>query len=65
MTTPPLSVAVVIPAKDESARVAATIRGGRRITGVRVGVVVDDGAGPRALWPGFLLLSEPLRWRTL
>ena len=27
MTTPPLSVAVVIPAKDESARIAETIRG--------------------------------------
>ena len=35
MTTPPLSVAVVIPAKDESARIAATIRGVRTIPGVR------------------------------
>jgi hypothetical protein len=44
MTTPPLSVAVVIPAKDESARIAATIRGVRTIPGVRVVVVVDDGS---------------------
>ena len=44
MTTPPLSVAVVIPAKDVSARIAATIRGVRTIPGVRVVVVVDDGS---------------------
>jgi glycosyltransferase involved in cell wall biosynthesis len=44
MTTPPLSVAVVIPAKDESARIAATICGVRTIPGVRVVVVVDDGS---------------------
>ncbi len=44
MTTPPLSVAVVIPAKDESARIAATICGVQTIPGVRVVVVVDDGS---------------------
>ena len=44
MTTPPLSVAVVIPAKDESARIAETIRGVRTIPGVSAVVVVDDGS---------------------
>ena len=43
MTTP-LSVAVVIPAKDESARIAETIRGVRTIPGVAAVVVVDDGS---------------------
>ena len=43
-TTPPLSVAVVIPAKDESARIAETIRGVRAISGVSAVVVVDDGS---------------------
>ena len=43
-TTPPLSVAVVIPAKDESARIAETIRGVRAIAGVSTVVVVDDGS---------------------
>lgn len=35
---------VVIPAKDEAARIAATIRGVRRIRGVGEIVVVDDGS---------------------
>ena len=35
---------VVIPAKDEAARIAATIRGVRRIPGVGEIVVVDDGS---------------------
>lgn len=38
------SVAVVIPAKDESARIAETIRGVRTIPGVAAVVVVDDGS---------------------
>lgn len=38
------SVAVVIPAKDESARIAETIRGVRTIAGVAAVVVVDDGS---------------------
>ncbi|GAB2764051.1 hypothetical protein GCM10027039_25880 [Terrabacter koreensis] len=40
----PFSVAVVIPAKDESARIAETIRGVRSIPGVATVVVVDDGS---------------------
>jgi glycosyltransferase involved in cell wall biosynthesis len=37
-------VVVVIPARDEAARIAATIRGVRRIPGVAAVVVVDDGS---------------------
>ena len=44
MTTPPLSVAVVIPAKDEAARIAETIHGVRAIPGVAAVIVVDDGS---------------------
>ena len=44
MTTVPFSVAVVIPAKDESARIAETIRGVCTIPGVVTVVVVDDGS---------------------
>lgn len=44
MTTPPLSVAVVIPAKDEAGRIAETIHGVRTIPGVAAVVVVDDGS---------------------
>ena len=44
MTTVPVSVAVVIPAKDEAARIAETIRGVRTIPGVATVVVVDDGS---------------------
>ena len=44
MTTVPFSVAVVIPAKDESVRIAETIRGVRTIPGVAAVVVVDDGS---------------------
>jgi glycosyltransferase involved in cell wall biosynthesis len=43
-TTPPPSVVVVIPAKDESTRIAETIRGVRTINGVSAVVVVDDGS---------------------
>ncbi|MGO4596992.1 glycosyltransferase family 2 protein [Terrabacter sp. 2RAF25] len=44
MTTAPFSVAVVIPAKDESERITETIRGVRTIPGVATVVVVDDGS---------------------
>ncbi len=37
-------VAVVIPAKDEAARIAATVAAARTIEGVDVVVVVDDGS---------------------
>lgn len=37
-------VAVVIPAKDEAARVATTVRAAARIPGVDLIVVVDDGS---------------------
>lgn len=37
-------VVVVIPAKDEAARIAATIRAARRLPGVATVVVVDDGS---------------------
>jgi len=39
-----LSVAVVIPAKDESSRIAETIHGVRTIAGVAAVIVVDDGS---------------------
>jgi len=44
--TPPAapSVGCVIPAKDEAARIAATVTGASRIDGVDVVVVVDDGS---------------------
>jgi glycosyltransferase involved in cell wall biosynthesis len=37
-------VAVIIPAKNEQARIAATVRGARSIPGVDLVVVVDDGS---------------------
>jgi len=40
----PQRVAVVIPAKDESARIAATVRAARAIPHVDLVVVVDDGS---------------------
>jgi glycosyltransferase involved in cell wall biosynthesis len=40
----PDTVAVVIPAKDESARIAATVRAATAIDGVDLVVVVDDGS---------------------
>jgi len=39
-----LPVVVIIPAKDEAARIAATIDAVRRISGVVAVVVVDDGS---------------------
>ena len=44
MAAPPDAVAVVIPAKDEAERVAATVAAARRIPGVKAVVVVDDGS---------------------
>lgn len=43
-TDRPTSVAVVIPAKNESERIEATIHAARRIDGVDLVVVVDDGS---------------------
>lgn len=39
----PPAVAVVVPAKDEEQRIAATVRAARAIPGVDLVVVVDDG----------------------
>lgn len=39
-----LSVAAVIPAKDEAARIGATIRAVRGIEGIAAVIVVDDGS---------------------
>lgn len=40
----PLPVVAIIPAKDEEPRIAATIGAVRRIPGVTVAIVVDDGS---------------------
>ncbi|HEX5966847.1 MAG TPA: glycosyltransferase family 2 protein [Intrasporangium sp.] len=40
----PLPVVAIIPAKDEAARIAATIGAVRRIPGVAAVIVVDDGS---------------------
>lgn len=42
--TTPVSVAVIIPAKDEAARIAATVRSAALIPQVDLVVVVDDGS---------------------
>jgi glycosyltransferase involved in cell wall biosynthesis len=44
MVDVPLDTAVVIPAKDEAARVGATVTAARAIPGVDVVIVVDDGS---------------------
>lgn len=44
MSSPPTRTAVVVPAKDEADRVAATVRSGLTIPGVDLVVVVDDGS---------------------
>ena len=46
-STPPSRVAVVIPAKDEQERVAATVGAALGIEGVDLVVVVDDGSTDR------------------
>jgi glycosyltransferase involved in cell wall biosynthesis len=43
-TTRVASVAAIIPAKDEAARIASTILAVRRIDGVDLVIVVDDGS---------------------
>ncbi|MCU1537515.1 MAG: glycosyl transferase family 2 [Humibacillus sp.] len=40
----PLPVAVVIPARDEAGRIAATVESVRHLPGVQIVVVVDDGS---------------------
>lgn len=49
MTAPgrPPTAAVVVPAKDEAARVAATVRAAAALPGVDLVVVVDDGSTDR------------------
>jgi Glycosyl transferase family 2 len=42
--SPPGDLAVVIPARNEYDRIAATVRGAARIPGVDMVVVVDDGS---------------------
>ena len=42
--SPPEALAVVVPARDAAARIAATVRAVRTIPGVDVVVVVDDGS---------------------
>jgi glycosyltransferase involved in cell wall biosynthesis len=44
MGDPSVGVAAVVPAKDEAARVAATVRAVHAIPGVDLVVVVDDGS---------------------
>ncbi|MDO4888635.1 MAG: glycosyltransferase [Actinomycetaceae bacterium] len=44
MTTPDQRVAVIVPAKDEEDRIAATVRAARAIPHVDLVVVVDDGS---------------------
>lgn len=44
MSSPPTRTAVVVPAKDEADRVAATVRSALTIPGVDLVVVVDDGS---------------------
>ena len=47
------AVAAIIPAKDEAARIAATVEAVRAIDGVDLVVVVDDGSSDTtASWPG-------------
>jgi glycosyltransferase involved in cell wall biosynthesis len=43
-TTPPGAFAVVVPAKDEAERIAATVAAAQRIPGAKAVVVVDDGS---------------------
>lgn len=45
--TPVAPVAVVVPAKDEAARIGATVRAVRGLRGVAAVVVVDDGSSDR------------------
>lgn len=55
-------IAVVIPAKDEAERIAATVQAVRELSGVRHVVVVDDGSvdatGPRAVQAGAVVVRH-------
>ena len=60
---PPERVAVVIPAKDEAARIAATVEAAGRIGHVDLVVVVDDGSsdatGQLARAAGAVVIRHP------
>ena len=56
-------LAVVIPAKDEAARVAATVRSALKIPGVRSVVVVDDGSSDATAREAALAGAEVVRHR--
>jgi len=62
-TTTVASVAVIIAAKDEAARIVTTVSAARRIAGVDLVIVVDDGSsdatGRLAADAGAVVLSHP------
>ena len=62
-TTTVASVAVIIAAKDEADRIVTTVSAARRIAGVDLVIVVDDGSadatGRLAADAGALVLSHP------
>jgi len=62
-TTTVTSVAVIIAAKDEAARIVTTVSAARRIAGVDLVVVVDDGSsdatGRLAADAGAVVLNHP------
>ena len=62
-TTTVASVAVIIAAKDEAARIVSTVSAARRIAGVDLVIVVDDGSsdatGRLAADAGAVVLSHP------
>jgi len=62
-TTTVASVAVIIAAKDEAARIVNTVSAARRIAGVDLVIVVDDGSsdatGRLAAEAGAVVLSHP------
>ena len=59
----PTRLAVVIPAKDEAARIGATVRSARTIPGAQEVIVVDDGSsddtGERAASAGATVIRHP------
>jgi hypothetical protein len=61
--TAPEAFAVVVPAKDEAARIAATVTAARSIPGARAVVVVDDGSSDdtsaRAAAAGATVVRHP------
>ena len=62
-TTTVASVAVIIAAKDEAARIVTTVSAARRIVGVDLVIVVDDGSSDAtarlAAGAGAVVLSHP------